>query len=543
MVESEKRLIEALSSSRHQNDGELALLAAENGLPPHVVARVAGGVGNNSLSLSGALVRLLREGLARARRGFRSLAHQPRAVWLLTSAPAGVLGIVSQLMLWSSRSAQDAGTPGIVRALGEGLFAASWNWLFAGVIVQLILFSSGRSVRAALLCSASLFVNSIIVFGGWHRGILIQDLVGAALYCGLSAALYWAVLESVAFCAQLLCESPWRLERSRRRGLREYVEIATSEQRERRFLHPMAFALVKHARVSLFVCLATVIALLGAVLSSSLGSSHGSWTFLWIAGTALMGVTFSSLWVALAVASVTFFALFAYSFATYPFPQTVFMAVFQLVLAPVAMVGLAAGAQLASTKTIRLLASTLIRRGFYDVALLGIVRARRSLRAVSRPAFVVVVDAAKSTDMKANSDPLTAEHAFRMFQETIRTTADKNRGRVLATLGDGAIVILQNASDALGFARELLQEVERLNAESNPLDRPFLLRIGVHYGVSQGDILETEYSHVVDVASHIQSHAPLGGILVSESVVLAAPDLHAVPTEAQTDGYRLYELV
>ena len=104
------------------------------------------------------------------------------------------------------------------------------------------------------------------------------------------------------------------------------------------------------------------------------------------------------------------------------------------------------------------------------------------------------------------------EHAYGLLKknrELQRPVIEKHHGEWLKEIGDGVLARFQTVSDAVYCALEIQK---RCKQESS-----FQLRIGIHVGeviVEDGDV----FGDGVNIAARIESLAPDGGILVSESV-------------------------
>ncbi|MFQ3587498.1 MAG: adenylate/guanylate cyclase domain-containing protein [Fimbriimonadaceae bacterium] len=152
---------------------------------------------------------------------------------------------------------------------------------------------------------------------------------------------------------------------------------------------------------------------------------------------------------------------------------------------------------------------------------------------------VLVLDVAKSTAMKAGADPLLVEFSFRAYQDWVRETCRRRGGRVVSTAGDGVVVAFDVPAQALAAARDLQDDVVRFNAVGNRLALPFRLRAGLHAGDVAGELNEVQFTGVIDVASHIESVAPVGGIAVSGEFADLLPEEEFVPLEESVDGHRV----
>ncbi|RYG35271.1 hypothetical protein EON81_13210 [bacterium] len=150
---------------------------------------------------------------------------------------------------------------------------------------------------------------------------------------------------------------------------------------------------------------------------------------------------------------------------------------------------------------------------------------------------VMVVDAAKSAQMKAEADPLTAEYSFREYQEWMAEIVKGFGGEVTATVGDGAIFEFSDCEVAFQAARRVHTDLDRFNREINRLASPFRIRIGLHIGEVVGDINEVQFTEVIDIAAHVQGAAPVGGIAVTGPVATCLVDEKFIPLADPIDNH------
>lgn len=169
-----------------------------------------------------------------------------------------------------------------------------------------------------------------------------------------------------------------------------------------------------------------------------------------------------------------------------------------------------------------------------------IVKLQWLLTPQSHNTCVMVVDAARSAEMKAGSDPLAVEYSFREYQKLIERLATENGGRIHNTAGDGAIVAFTACQDALRVAKLIQTEMGPFNAKVNKLSMPFRLRIGLHQGSVAGDLDKVQFTAVIDIAAHVQGAAPIGGIAVTESVTADLPWEPVAELRELVDGCKVF---
>lgn len=151
---------------------------------------------------------------------------------------------------------------------------------------------------------------------------------------------------------------------------------------------------------------------------------------------------------------------------------------------------------------------------------------------------VMVVDAAKSSEMKASADSLVVEYSFREYQDWLSIICRDLGGRVHSTAGDGAVIAFPTCLNAFHAARQIQTDLARFNREVNRLATPFRLRIGLHVGEVAGSLDEVEFTEVIDIAAHLQGVSPIAGIAVSDRVAMSIPGEDFVPLAKEVDGHQ-----
>lgn len=149
------------------------------------------------------------------------------------------------------------------------------------------------------------------------------------------------------------------------------------------------------------------------------------------------------------------------------------------------------------------------------------------LRSGEQSVTFLSVDIAGSTQIKAQSDPLSVEFTFNEYHLFVENAARRYQGRVHSTAGDGVILAFDHPQSAFGAARYLQTGIVELNTFRNKTGIPLALRCGIHAGTvvapQAGDITSINFAHVIDVAAHLQKECPIGGIAVSDAASAYLP--------------------
>ncbi|TMJ65179.1 MAG: adenylate/guanylate cyclase domain-containing protein, partial [Alphaproteobacteria bacterium] len=113
----------------------------------------------------------------------------------------------------------------------------------------------------------------------------------------------------------------------------------------------------------------------------------------------------------------------------------------------------------------------------------------------------------------------------------IRPGAERHRGRVVKSTGDGVLAEFPSALEAVEWAREVQEAVHR--GETAEV-RPIALRIAIHVGevITTADDI---YGDGVNIAARLQEYGEPGGIILSEVAYNLVRDTHG--SQARDIGY------
>lgn len=155
------------------------------------------------------------------------------------------------------------------------------------------------------------------------------------------------------------------------------------------------------------------------------------------------------------------------------------------------------------------------------------------------------VDVVGSTSLKAKApDEFSVEYTFSEYHNFVEFIAHKHQGRIHSTAGDGVTCTFDNPQQAFAAAKNLQVGLIELNTFKNKLASPLVLRCGIHSGPVNApdgkDLTTLNFSHVIDIAAHLQKVCPPGGIAVSQ---MAAVEVQGGPNAIGTERVQTEETV
>jgi len=172
-----------------------------------------------------------------------------------------------------------------------------------------------------------------------------------------------------------------------------------------------------------------------------------------------------------------------------------------------------------------------------QMLLAELIEIQRVLNPDTSTQYLMVVDAARSSVMKSNADPMQAEWSFREYQKFLARIVESQGGRIHSTAGDGAIAIFTSASSAFNAAREIQTKISEFNLNVSRLKDPFRLRIGIHCDTVQADLTDVQFAAVIDIAAHVEGASQIGGIAVTQPVADQLPEHRFAVLSDLVDGF------
>jgi TolB-like protein/class 3 adenylate cyclase/Tfp pilus assembly protein PilF len=131
-------------------------------------------------------------------------------------------------------------------------------------------------------------------------------------------------------------------------------------------------------------------------------------------------------------------------------------------------------------------------------------------------AAILFADAVGSSRLMGRDESGTVTRLLEHLNLRLAPAVARRGGRVIRLKGDGGLVEVASAVDALAAAIDFQQGMVEANRDQ-PDDKAIEFRIGLHLGdvIVEGDDI---YGDDVNVAARLEAEAPPGGIVVSRAV-------------------------
>lgn len=133
-----------------------------------------------------------------------------------------------------------------------------------------------------------------------------------------------------------------------------------------------------------------------------------------------------------------------------------------------------------------------------------------------RLAAILSADVVGYTRLMSQDETGTHLHLNLVWAEVFNPAVARYRGRIVKTMGDGALVEFGSAVDAVNCAVSIQSAMAERDDATHDQGR-IEFRIGVNLGeiVTEGEDI---FGDGVNVAAHLESRAPKGGVLISDLV-------------------------
>ncbi|MEP3047604.1 MAG: adenylate/guanylate cyclase domain-containing protein [Roseibium sp.] len=136
-------------------------------------------------------------------------------------------------------------------------------------------------------------------------------------------------------------------------------------------------------------------------------------------------------------------------------------------------------------------------------------------RVKRRLAAIMCADVAQYSKLMERDEDGTLDR-LKAYRQVMSALTDRHNGRIVNTWGDAVIIEFSSVIEAVQCAVDIQNELSMKNA-----DLPDSTKMEFRIGLNLGDIMiegDDIYGDGVNVAARLQELAPIGGIMLSQSV-------------------------
>jgi adenylate cyclase len=136
-----------------------------------------------------------------------------------------------------------------------------------------------------------------------------------------------------------------------------------------------------------------------------------------------------------------------------------------------------------------------------------------------RLAAVAFIDIVGYSALVVEDDVATHKIWLAFLNEVIKPTANRYRGKIIKSTGDGVLAEFRSAHDAVEWGQEIQNLIK--NPSFNLEIKSAVSRISLRVSINIGDIFSTDddiYGNGVNVAARLQEYGQPGGLIISEAV-------------------------
>lgn len=169
-----------------------------------------------------------------------------------------------------------------------------------------------------------------------------------------------------------------------------------------------------------------------------------------------------------------------------------------------------------------------------------------ALQATARKTCTFVsIDVVGSTEMKRGERETSIAATFQAYEEMVRHIFTQYQVWKQTWTPDGVMACFLDRDLAMAASQQVLIALEAFNASENQLRTPIAVRCGLNEGevvIFEDSALEKVADHVIDVAGHMQKHAGVDALQISDAVYGRLTSTAGfASTGRSVDGYATYE--
>jgi class 3 adenylate cyclase len=172
---------------------------------------------------------------------------------------------------------------------------------------------------------------------------------------------------------------------------------------------------------------------------------------------------------------------------------------------------------------------------------------KRELEKIGRDLTFLAIDVVDSTGMKVGEDRSIVEHDFHAYHDYIEAKFKEHGVIKAAWTPDGVMGCFNNIENAVQAAESIINGLEYFNKNVKGMKKDFAIRCGINAGhVYYDDSIPLEHfsDRTIDIAGHMQKHAPINSILIAKQMIAPVKNQGQFEaTERVVDGLEVCQWV
>ncbi|KTD64063.1 adenylate/guanylate cyclase domain-containing protein [Legionella spiritensis] len=173
------------------------------------------------------------------------------------------------------------------------------------------------------------------------------------------------------------------------------------------------------------------------------------------------------------------------------------------------------------------------------------VRLKKELEKSGRTLSFLSIDVVDSTGMKQDEDPVIVENDFNQYHDYINQKFKEHGYIKAAWTPDGVMACFNTTEQAISAAKDIILGLVHFNKSVKMMQNDFHVRCGINTGFVYYDLstpLEEFSDRVIDIAGHMQKHAPVDSVLVAKEIIkpIKSSDVFR-KSDSMVDGLEVFE--
>ncbi len=171
-----------------------------------------------------------------------------------------------------------------------------------------------------------------------------------------------------------------------------------------------------------------------------------------------------------------------------------------------------------------------------------LARIKEKIDKLGKQLTFLSIDVVNSTSMKRDEDPASVEYYFNQYNSFVKERLNRHRAVKTSWTPDGVMSCFGDFESAFLAAKEIIEELPRLNNSLQQFKHDFVVRCGINSGFIYFDdmlSLQEMAGHSIDLAGHFQKYAAPNSIYANKTSI----PLHLLASfktvEEDIDGCRV----